>query len=80
MYVDLLDPLYKHSDQPANMFRAVRIIRPVKELSGKFSCEVESDDVEENEVEEHEEQTATHELLIYGTFTIAHCMLFIILF
>ncbi|XP_022649744.1 uncharacterized protein LOC111245532 isoform X1 [Varroa destructor] len=64
-YKDLLDPLYKHSDQPANMFRAVRIIRPVKELSGKFSCEVESDDVEENEVEEHEEQTATHELLIY---------------
>lgn len=61
--------MYKHNDRPAEMFRAVRIVRPVKELSGNFSCEVQDDEVDEvNPPEGNEEQVASHELLIYGEY------------
>ncbi|OQR66400.1 hypothetical protein BIW11_14184 [Tropilaelaps mercedesae] len=65
VYRDLLDPMYKHSDKPEEMFRAVRITRPVKELSGNFSCHVEDDYLNETDIDDVEEQIATHELLIY---------------
>lgn len=66
---DFLDAAYKHNDKPGEMFRAVRIVRPVKELSGNFSCEVQDDAVEaddEVDAKANEEQIASHQLFIYG--------------
>jgi len=43
-YKDYVDELYKHNDEPLEMFRALRIRKPVRQISGLFSCEVISDD------------------------------------
>ena len=58
-----MDTLYKHNDVPHEMFRAIRITHPVKELSGNFSCEVIDED---EHGEELFQELASHSLYIYG--------------
>ncbi|XP_028968005.1 uncharacterized protein LOC100906457 [Galendromus occidentalis] len=63
-YIDFVDTIYKLNDVPHEMFRAIRITHPVKELSGNFSCEVIDED---EKGEEQFQELASHALYIYDT-------------
>ncbi|OQR72887.1 hypothetical protein BIW11_10094 [Tropilaelaps mercedesae] len=64
-YKDFIDEVYKHNDRPMEKFRAVRITRPVRELSGNFSCKLEEPIEDTDASGELKEQTASHNILIY---------------
>ncbi|XP_022649770.1 uncharacterized protein LOC111270484 isoform X2 [Varroa jacobsoni] len=56
---------YKHNNRPMEMFRAIRVTRPVRELSGNFTCNVVENKKEDSPAGEYLEQIASHEILVY---------------
>lgn len=66
LFIDFLDVGYKHNNRPMEMFRAIRVTRPVRELSGNFTCNVVENKKEDSPAGEYLEQIASHEILVYG--------------